>query len=261
MLKNVASLWIGERLGPMELASIRSFIRQGHEFTLFAYEKVENCPSDATFRDAREILDAGRIIRHYKTQSPAPHSDIFRYAMIRQTDFTWVDLDVVALRPFDFPDDHVFGHESADRVASGILRLPPESSALARLMEINVDTKGLPPHLTGLRKLKYRIRNAMAGGLPVDRWPWGAIGPRLLTLALRETGEISKALPVSAFYSVPLQQAACFAEPGGYDAEQAPEGAYAVHLWASHLRHYIVERYDGKFPAESFVNRVCHDDW
>ncbi|PZX45694.1 hypothetical protein LY56_01719 [Roseinatronobacter thiooxidans] len=261
MLKKVASLWIGSRLGPIELAAIRSFVRLGHEFTLFAYEEIENRPPDVIFRDAREILDTGRIIRHQKTGSPALHSDIFRYTLICKTEFIWVDLDIIALRPFDFPSDHIFGYEAEYWLNGAVLRLPSDSFALRSLATVTVNTKGLPPHLTGLRKLKYQLRNILSGGLPIDRWPWGAIGPKLLTLELRKSGEISHALPVSAFYSIPLAEARRFADPGAYTAKDAPADAYAVHLWASHLTRYVAENYGGTFPSGSFVNRVCNDEW
>ena len=261
MLQSMASLWIGKRLGPIELASIRSFRRQGHDFTLFAYEPLENCPEDVILRDAREILDCGRIVLHQRTQSSALHSDLFRYALIAKTGFAWTDLDIIALRPFDFPSDYIFGYEDHGKLNGAVLKLPHDSPALQKLIQVHADTRGLPPHVEGARKLKLRLRSFFAGGLPVTRWPWGSIGPRLVTLELRASGEIKHALPISAFYSLPLDEAGRFAEPGGYHASEAPEGAYGVHLWASHLTRYVKDKYDGAFPKDSFVNKVLHDDW
>lgn len=261
MLKQVASLWIGNRLGPIELASIGSFRKHGHDFTLFSYEPIENCPSDVIARDAREIFECGRIVLHEKTKSPALHSDLFRYALIGKTDFVWVDLDIIALRPFDFPSDYIFGYEAGLYLNGAVLKLPHDSPALKNLLELHAETKGCPPNLTGVRQLKYRLRNLLAGGLPITRWPWGAIGPKLVTAELEKSGEIAHAFPVSAFYSLPLAEAGRFADPGGYQASDAPEDAFAVHLWASHLSRYVSEKYGGSFPAKSFVNKVCHDDW
>lgn len=261
MMKSVASLWIGERLGPIELASIRSFQRQGHVFTLFAYEPLENCPEDVILRDAREILDIGRIVLHQKTQSSALHSDLFRYALIAKTDFLWTDLDIVALRPFDFPSDYIFGYEAENWLNGAVFCLPKTSSALAKLCSVHADTRGIPPYLTGIRKAKYGLRNLISGGLPITRWPWGSIGPRLITLELRASGEISHALPIPAFYSLPMDQAGRFADPAGYSAAEAPSEAYGLHLWASKLTRYVNEKYDGAFPKDSFVNKVLHDDW
>lgn len=261
MLKQVASLWIGNRLGPIELASIRSFRRQEHDFTLFSYEPIENCPPDVIARDAREIFDCGRIVLHKKSKSPALHADLFRYALIRQTDFVWVDLDIIALRPFDFPSDYILGYEDECHLNNAVLKLPHDSPALKQLLEIHVETKGCPPNLNGVRHLRYRLRNLLAGGLPITRWPWGAIGPQLVTAELRKSGEIAHSLPISAFYSLPLAEAGRFADPDGYNPSNAPTDAFAVHLWANRLRHYVDQKYAGTFPADSFVSKVCRDDW
>lgn len=261
MLRRVASLWIGKSLGPIELASIRSFLRQGHAFTLFAYEPLENCPPEVNLRDAREIFPGDPILRHAKTGSPALHSDLFRYAMVRQTDFVWVDLDIVALRPFDFADDYIFGYEDATGINGAVFFLPTTSPAFQRMSAITPETRGIPPYLTGSRYVKYWLRNLLQGGMPIAKWPWGATCPRLMTYELGRSGEISRALPVTAFYSVPLAEAHRFADPGGYDAASAPSDAYGVHLWASHLSRYVARTYGGEFPQESFVARVLRDDW
>lgn len=256
MLKDVASLWIGRKLGPIELASIRSFQQQGHIFTLFGYDPIENCPSDVRFRDAREILDIGRIVLHRKTQSPALHSDLFRYAMVAKTGFVWVDLDIVALRPFDFPDDYVLGYEGTDSVGSAVLQLPKSSPALSALSGFSPDTRGLPPGLEGFKRFKYVIKNLVAGGLPIERWPWGSIGPQLLTAELRRSGEIKRVRSLSAFYSVPMSEIPSLAQPGGYDVSMAPPDAYAVHLWGSQLTKFVNANFGGRFREDSFVMRI-----
>lgn len=256
VLRRVASLWIGRALGDIEIASILSFQRLGHEFTLFTYDTVANCPEGVVIRNARDILDTSGFLRHSKSGSPAPHADLFRYAMIGKTDLLWVDLDIVALRPFQFGTEHVFGLESGDEVNIAVLGLPKDSPALARLVLLNETTTGVPPHLTGLRRIKYRVRDLLQGGLPIARWPWGATGPRMLTHLLNETGEISYRLPVTAFYSVPLAEAALFADPDAYDVSKAPEDAFGVHLWASRLKRYVDQAHGGVFPEGSFVKKM-----
>lgn len=261
MQKQVATLWIGNRLGPIELASIRSFRRQGHDFTLFTYQNLENCPEDVIVRDAREIFDYDQILVFKKNKSPAIHADLFRYALISQTDFVWVDLDIVALRPFTFPTEHIYGYEDQTYVNNAVLGLPHHSPALSMLLKIQPGTKGCPPNLKGVTRLKYGLRSFAAGGLPITRWPWGSTGPKLVTGELQKSGEIDHAQPISAFYSVPLAQVGRFADPGAYQSSDAPNGAFAVHLWASRLNAYVNEKYEGVFPVDSFVSKVCRDDW
>lgn len=256
----VASLWIGESLGEIEIACLRSFHRLGHPFILYTYSEIRNVPDFVELRDASQIFPTRRILRHWKNGSPAIHSDLFRYALMAKTDFIWVDLDVIALREFAFPKDFVFGWESSDVVANGVLRLPKNSPALKELLKLDETTTGVPPFLTGLRQLKYEIRDKLSGGLGIERWPWGATGPRLLTECLKTSGEIENALPVHAFYSVPLSEAWKFCVPASFSREQAPNDAYAVHVWANKLRPYVTEKYHGKFPKDSFVMMEATQD-
>ena len=255
MKRDIASLWIGSELGEIELASLHSFHRLGHRFVLYAYSEIRNVPSFVELRDAAEIFPTKKILRHKKTGSPALHSDLFRYALMAKTDLVWCDLDVIALREFDFVGDFVFAHEHTHTVGCSVLRLPKNSRALMALLSVKPETKGMPPHLRGFRRAKYRLRSTLTGGIPIEKWPWGAIGPSLLTEALRTTGEISAALPVNAFYSVPMSGAWRFCEPGGYSRGDAPDEAYAVHLWAQKLRQYVNDKYDGQFPEGSFVRQ------
>jgi len=259
MLKELASLWIGPHLGPIEQASIRSFLGFGHKLTVFSYDHIGNCPEGVIQRDAREIIDLGRIIRHHRTQSAALHSDFFRYALLVKSDLVWVDLDIVALRPFDFPDDYIFGYEAKNFVNCAVLRLPKDSPALMRLAAFDPRSRGMPPGISGLQKLKLQLKNIIAGGLTVDRWPWGSVGPKLVTEELKTSGEIAHTLPIEAFYSVPLAQARIFAEPDGYHVEDAPANAYAVHLWASNLKRHVNKEFGGTFPKDSFVAKLCRD--
>lgn len=259
MSATIASLWIGNTLSAIELASLYSFNRLGHRFVLYAYSEIINVPDFVELRDAREVFPARKILRHHKNGSPALHSDLFRYSLMAQTDYIWADLDVIALREFKFDSEHVFGLESSDIVGSAVLRLPRGSVALRTLLSLRENTKGVPPYLTGIRKLKYKFRNKICGGLTIEKWPWGSVGPRLLTNSLLASGEVSFALPVTAFYSVPLEDAWRFCEPDGYSREMAPSGAYAVHLWANKLRPYIKEKYNGVFPRGSFVMREASE--
>ncbi|UXU75796.1 MULTISPECIES: hypothetical protein [unclassified Paracoccus (in: a-proteobacteria)] len=252
---DIASLWIGDRLGDIELASIASFLRQGHDFTLYSYGPVANVPEGVRLEDARQILPGDQILRYWRNGNPALHADVFRYAMIARTGAIWVDLDVIALRPFRFPGPWVFGYEDAEQVNNAVLGLPADSPMLARLLEMRPDTRGVPPHLTGARRLKYRLRGWLTGGVPISRWPWASTGPRAVTLFARQSGEIRHALPPTAFYAIPHHAARSLLVPGGLSAGMLPEDAYGVHLWGGELRRILTDEFDGRVPATSFLGQ------
>jgi hypothetical protein len=176
-MNELASLWIGESLGEIELASIYSFLRHGNPFTLYSYAPIQNVPPGVEFRDASEILPTEQIIRYRNNNNPSLHSNLFRYALVAKTNQIWVDLDIVALKPFNFGSAYVIGFENINSVGSSVLRLPKDSPTLRALLELKPDTIGFPPHFKGFRKWKYWLRS-FGQGLPVDRWPWGTTGPR-----------------------------------------------------------------------------------
>ena len=255
-MQQLASLWIGDALGPIERASARSFLAQGNCLTLYAYGPVANVPEGVRLKDAREILGADQIIREKKTGSPALHSDIFRYALMEKSDAIWVDLDIIALRPFNFPSPYIFGYETETFVNGAVLHLPKNSKTLQALLKYKPGFRSIPPYLTGLRKKKYQVRAWLAGGgIPIEKWPWGALGPRALTYFLRQSGEIQYALSTSAFYAIALKETERFLIPGGIRAGDIPADAWAVHLWGKDLRKLLNEKYHGEVPAGSFLSK------
>lgn len=254
-MADLASFWAGSTLGPIEIASARSFLRHGDRLTIYAPGPIGNLPEGLIWRNADEIMPSDRIVLHKQTGSPALHTDLFRYALMNRTDQVWVDLDVIALRPLDFPSPWVFGHETAEQVNGAVLRLPRHSASLKALSAFRPDTVGFPPHVGGFRRLKYWVRTG-GRGLPIDRWPWGSIGPRALTHFLRATGEIRHAMPASAFYAVSLSDVGRFVEPGALTRDSLPPDAWAVHLWGSALRRVVRERHGGSIPAGSFLSEA-----
>lgn len=254
MNRELASLWIGDTLSEIEIASIHSFLRYGHKLVVYGYGVIGNLPADVEFRDASTILPSGRIVRHRRSGSPALHSDLFRYALMQKTEQIWVDLDMIALKPFVFDTPFVFGFENATgAINCAVLRMPPDSAALRELLKFNEDTVAVPPLLTGFRKWKYWLRG-WGRGLPIDAWPWGSIGPHALTHFLNQSGEVRYAMPLEAFYFIPIDEMQRFILPGALKMEQIPDAAYGLHLWGGLMRTYLGRHHAGRVPEGSFLS-------
>ena len=54
--------------------------------------------------------------------------------------------------------------------------MPKTSPALAELKRFKPGMRGIAPHITGLRRLKYQIKT-LGRGVPIEAWPWGSTGP------------------------------------------------------------------------------------
>ncbi len=136
----IHGLWIGRRLSKLEQLTLRSFVRQGHEFNLWIYDELEEePPPGVVLRDATEILPRRRIFQKAETDPSAgvgrksygPFSDLFRYKLLRDHGGIWVDMDVTCLRPFDFSDPYLFRAHPIGLM--GNLIKVPAASELMRL--------------------------------------------------------------------------------------------------------------------------------
>lgn len=250
-MRELATLWVGD-LGPIEYASIASFLRHGHRLTVYSYAPLDGLPTGVEGRDANEILPTRQVAHYRREGSPSLHSNFFRYALMDRTESVWVDLDIIALRPFDFPGDRIYAHENAERVNCAVLRMPKTSPALAELSRFRPGMRGIAPHITGLRRLKYQIKT-LGRGVPIEEWPWGSTGPRALSAALKRHDEVKFALPAKTFYPIGPSKCVQFVTPDALsDASFGPE-TYGVHLSASNVHKVVARDFGGTIPEDSFL--------
>lgn len=124
----IHGLWLGDRLTPMELLTIRSFQAQGHRFTLWRYAPLATpLPEGTVVRDAAEIIPREDVFCYRwgaSRGSYAGFSDLFRYRLLELCGGWWTDMDVVCLRPFEFSDPFVFRAHSALLVTGNIIKAP-----------------------------------------------------------------------------------------------------------------------------------------
>jgi len=104
----IQSLWIGGELSVMERLCIASFLRNGHEFHLYAYNDVTKVPEGAVLKDAGDIIGSDRIFKYKDRDTYAGFSNVFRYKLLFERGNYWVDTDVVCLKPFTSESDYVF---------------------------------------------------------------------------------------------------------------------------------------------------------
>ena len=258
----IGALWIDGALGWLEIASIRSFLDLGHDYVLYTYGTVPNLPAGATLRDAREIWDCARILRHAKSGSPALHTDIFRTMMVRQTGRVWVDTDILALRPFGRELGWYIGHERMDKteLGSAVLGLPPEARTLAKLHGFLTDPAPIPPWLSARSRATLREAAQAGQPVPVEEMPWGTFGPRALTHFACETGEIAQAQPQERFFPVAFRDRKALIDPARapeLGARIAAAGSHCVHLYSRWLRKACARFPDGLPPRESWLGAWC----
>ncbi|MEL7459632.1 MAG: hypothetical protein AAFX59_00465 [Pseudomonadota bacterium] len=253
-MMRLASLWIGDRLGPLEILSAQSFVDTGNDLTIYTYGGLADVPAGVKVANAEPFMSGRQILRYPKTGSPSIHANLFRHEMMRQTGAVWVDLDIFALRPFAFASPFVFAWEDAaeDIINNALLGLPAGSKTLAKLLELRPDTVGIPPKSTFLHR-PWLYLSTGGRGVGIEHWGMGATGPLALTQYLRDTREHVHALPAKAIYPLHWRDAERFVAPGGYRLADADKGAYGLHFYASELRRIMAEAYGAQVPDGSFL--------
>lgn len=202
-LPEVASLWIGERLSPLELLCLKSFSDAGHKVTLYTYGELVNPPVFCEIRDAREIWDHPEILIHEARKSPAIHSDIWRIKLMLKSDAIWIDTDAYCIRPFTTTDGYLVGVQDRRGVNTGVLRLPQDSQALLEFDEFLTTLGSIPPWWSAQQTEEFIQDHDRVDFRDMK---WGTTGPLGLTYFMRKSGEFSKSLPRHVLYPLPQSQ-------------------------------------------------------
>jgi hypothetical protein len=259
-LAEIHSLWIGQRLSWIELVSIHSWLEHGHPVTLWCYEPIESVPKGVFVADAATILPKTSIIRHRQTQSVSLFSNRFRYHLLTRFPATWLDSDVVLLRPLNDPSPYLFGWEMATRIGTAVLRLPSDSAVLSDLRSFTDARVAVPPWWPLKGRLKQHVKGLIGRHRRAEYMDWGTFGPKALTHFLSRRGLARQAMPIEAFYPVSwLDVSLFFAMPDALSSCLTAK-TIGVHLWSAS----IVTGVDGQKPwgtalppANSWLGAIC----
>lgn len=141
-MESVHALWIGEaELKPLEILTIRSFLRYGAEFNLWTYKPVGNLPYGVKVRDGNEILSKDKFFRYPNTMF-LPHtntptnslvgfSELFRFKVMYECGGWYSDMDVTCLRPLsEHNTDYYFRFHGILPAVTNILKAPAKSELM-----------------------------------------------------------------------------------------------------------------------------------
>ncbi len=256
-LPSIGTLWVGKALTWLEQLCLQSFLDNGHEVHLYAYDDVQNVPDGVQIADASEILPAQKIIRHARTGSPAYHADLFRLHMLRQTDHIWADTDAYCCQPWKIARGrhfHGWISDDVEQVNNGVLRLPKTSKTLKAMLEFTKDEYPIPPWLPERKRAELESARDEGRAVHVSLMPWGVWGPDALTWFLSQTGEIEHARPGHVLYPVPFSIAGVMLNPRRRrKAERLlKEDTLSIHFWGRRFRN-IAAKYGGAPPEGSYV--------
>ncbi len=212
MDEKIQTLWIGERLSPLERISLCSFLAHGHQVDLYAYSDVANVPEGVAVRDAAEILPPSTIFKYRDYDSYAGFSNYFRYKLLLERGGYWIDSDIVCLRPFDFETDHVFATEPRES--------PPEPSPVGMVSCVLKAP-------AGSSAMKYAWESCRAKD--PARLVWNETGSWLMKQCVEELGMQTCAQPPEVFCPLAPWLWRRFLEPGADLG--ITHRSYSIHAW------------------------------
>jgi hypothetical protein len=206
----IQSLWLGSRLPMMQRLSISSFLANGHNYHLYAYESLATVPEGTQLKDANEIVPRS-LTNNLECDSYAHFSDMFRYRLLFERGGWWADTDVVCLRPFAFPGRFVFSSEH--RFVKGVLRDIPTTTVMRAP--------------SGSETMDYLYTSSVDRGLV--GLEWNEIGSTLLAGVIDRYSLRAFALPPATFCPIPMY---VYNKVLDTDIQFSFESStYAVHLW------------------------------
>ncbi|TGQ29442.1 glycosyltransferase [Mesorhizobium sp. M00.F.Ca.ET.216.01.1.1] len=233
----VNMLWIGERLGRVELLSIASWLACGHAVRLHVYRAVANVPAEVDLVDGELTVPFAKMkrLRHRKTGSYALASDYFRYRLQLVAGGLWSDLDVVCLKPVNIEGACLFGLEDETLINGAVLYLDaglPMTAELESLFRINY----VPPWTRMRRARKARFKRFIGLQVRPADLPWGTFGPGALTALAHKYRLFECALPRQVFYPLHFGQARAVYDPAFSLDVILREETLTLHLWNEMLR-------------------------
>ncbi len=259
-LPTVASMWIGDDLTFLEQLCLKSFVDAGHPTKLYLYDAVGGVPDGVEIADASAVMPVDEFIVNRNSGKAGPHSDRFRYLLLKGTDEIWVDTDAYCVRPF--PEaEYMFASHFRHLLANGVLRLPKDSPTLAGLLEFtSTSYPDIPdgfPGIQGKTLRAYKEGVASGNKLHVSDMEWETWGPFALTHFANLHDEAKFAMDRKTLY--PLYGGEIFRtlqKPFRAKIE-IPDEAISIHFYGSKIRRLLQDKWGGVPQPKSLLGRLC----
>ncbi|MGV6839623.1 MAG: hypothetical protein ACWA40_05455 [Planktomarina sp.] len=256
-LPTIGALWMEGKLSFLEVLCLKSFVDAGHDVVLYHYGPVFNVPDGVELANAADVLPRTDFLAHKRTGSPALHSDVFRYKMLKQNqNMIWADTDAYCLRPFQTSNGHFYGWESDKHINGGVLGLPSDSDTLNALLDFTSDEFAIPPYYGP--EYVAELEAAKAAGTPVhaSEQKWGVWGPHAVTHFLHETGEAKYALPQEGLYPFTFKDRRFMLRRNFDTTGYITENTYSIHLYGRRMRARLVEKEGGAPHRRSLLGQL-----
>lgn len=110
-MDKVSTFWWGEKLGPLEYLTLKSYLDHGYEVDLYVFDEVKNVPAGVRLKGAAMIAASPR---QWGAGDVRIYSDYWRFCFLADVGGTWIDTDCPVVRKLDFIEtsEFYFGKET-----------------------------------------------------------------------------------------------------------------------------------------------------
>lgn len=251
MPPTVNAVWVGDELGPIAAACLRSFVRMGHRTCLHAYDRVKDLPPGVELVDAAKIIERSKIVRHKKTGSFALFSDLYRYELLARGEGIYIDCDVYCVRPIR-SREYVMGYERDGAINGAILAMPSDCLLLAKLCRAATGPSFIPPWLKPEKRIIHKLGYLLGLGRSAHSMPWGTFGPHALTYYVKELGLQNEVCPQDVFYPLDHGRISLLFDPELTIEDISTHRTECIHLYNELLRRRGTEN----IPPTSPLGRM-----
>jgi len=233
----IQSLWIGSELSVIELISINSFLKNGHQFHLYAYEHINNIPPGTILKDANDIIpftNRFSITEGFGKGSIAPFSDYFRLNLMQKIGGWWVDLDVVCLKNFaELSNQEIVATSletpEGDCANINVLHFPPNHSFIkACIRSLDEMSPNDYHYAMGVDVVKNNLE-ARYNHFLVPHYIFNPVSYRHSKFIFSSIFEI---LLLNIYKAIKSQE----------KIEIPGKGSYAIHIWNQTLKGFNIEK-------------------
>ncbi|WP_110673686.1 galactosyltransferase Lgt5 [Salinicola sp. RZ23] len=249
----IHALWIGDKLGLIAAACLRSFVEQGHETVLHCYHPIQDIPEGVSTRDANETIPEKFIFKHKKSGSYAVFSDLFTYELLNNQAGIYVDCDVFCIAPLTIPHHgYLLGYEDDQQINCAVLAAPIGSDFLNALLNISRDAEFIPPWLSERKQKKLKLRKALGFSASRDSMKWGTTGPAALTYYAKIYGIQDLAQPVDKFYPLECHRTKLLLDPELSVEDIVTSRSSCIHLYNEKFKKHDISN----IPPTSPLGRM-----
>jgi hypothetical protein len=237
-------IWIGQTLGAVHAACLRSIMRQGHRLVMHAYERPTDLPDGTELADANELIPKDEVVA--RSEHLRHSSDLLRFELLAKNRGLYLDCDVFLLKPIH-DADYIFGTVTNGRINVAVLKLPPNCPVLDDLRQMKSQTY-IHPWITGMQRFRMRLAQLRGRILPLKD-----TGPRAMTYFASKHDKQHYAKPHDVFYPIHPHRTDMLFDRELRLRDLVTPRTIGVHLYSGSLRRYGLENVPAACPMSEII--------